>query len=209
LRILKGFTDALEDECGAALNDEGKTFLKEILKASDRMEGLIDGMLAMSRAGRAEMTCENLDLTTLVDLVYYELRHEQGTRNVDTQVAADISAWGDVRLMMTVLRNLLGNAWKYTSRTEQASIRFYTEVREGRTWYCITDNGAGFDMAQADRLFKPFTRFHRQDEFPGHGLGLATVHRIVKRHGGDIEAQAAVRQGATVRFWLAPRPADR
>ena len=209
LRILKGFTDALEDECGATLNEEGKTFLKEILKASDRMEGLIDGMLAMSRAGRAEMTCENLDLSTLVELVHYELRHAGTERNVDCQVAPGINGWGDVRLMMTVLRNLLGNAWKYTSRTEQASIRFYTELREGRTWYCITDNGAGFDMTYAERLFKPFTRLHRQDEFPGHGLGLATAQRIVRRHGGDIEATAVVKQGATVAFWLAPRPEDR
>jgi signal transduction histidine kinase len=206
LRILKGFTDALEDECGAALNDEGKTFLKEILKASDRMEGLIDGLLAMSRAGRAEMTCESLDVSTLVDLVYYELRHEQGERKVEFQVEPGINAWGDVRLMMTILRNLLGNAWKYTSRTEQASIRFYAEVRDGRTWYCVTDNGAGFDMAHAERLFQPFTRLHRQDEFPGHGLGLATVQRIVKRHGGAIEAQAAIKQGATVRFWMRPQP---
>jgi len=206
LRILKGFTDALEDECGAALNEEGKTFLKEILKASDRMEGLIDGMLAMSRAGRAEMACENIELSTLVELVYYELRHEQGDRKVECHVEPGISAWADVRLMMTILRNLLGNAWKFTSRTEQASIRFYTEVRDGRTWYCVNDNGAGFDMAHAERLFHPFTRLHRQDEFPGHGLGLATVQRIVKRHGGAIEAQAAIKQGATVRFWLRPQP---
>ena len=204
LRILKGFTEALEDECGETLNDEGKTFLKEIIKASDRMEGLIDGMLAMSRAGRAEMACENLDLTTLVELVYYELRHAETERNVECEVAPDITAWGDVRLMMTVLRNLLGNAWKYTGRTAQASIRFHVEQRFGRTWYCVSDNGAGFDMAHAERLFKPFTRLHRQDEFPGHGLGLATVQRIVKRHGGEIEAEAVAGQGATVRFWLRP-----
>jgi len=206
LRILKGFTEALEDECGETLNDEGKTFLKEIIKASDRMEGLIDGMLAMSRAGRAEMSCENLDLTTLVELVYYELRHAETERNVLCEVAPDITAWGDVRLMMTVLRNLLGNAWKYTGRTAQASIRFHVEQRFGRTWYCVSDNGAGFDMAHAERLFTPFTRLHRQDEFPGHGLGLATARRIVKRHGGEIEAEAVAGQGATVRFWLRPRP---
>ena len=206
LRILKGFTEALEDECGETLNDEGKSFLKEIIKASDRMEGLIDGMLAMSRAGRAEMSCENLDLTTLVELVYYELRHAETERNVLCEVAPDITAWGDVRLMMTVLRNLLGNAWKYTGRTAHGSIRFHVEQRFGRAWYCVSDNGAGFDMAHAERLFKPFTRLHRQDEFPGHGLGLATVQRIVRRHGGEIEAEAMAGQGATVRFWLRSRP---
>jgi signal transduction histidine kinase len=209
LRILKGFTEALEEECGPALNDEGRTFLKEILKASDRMEGLIDGMLAMARAGRAEMTCENLDMTTLAELVDYELRHDGTERQIEFKVAPGITGWGDVRLMMTVLRNLLGNAWKYTSRTPHASIRFYTEERDGQTWYCVSDNGAGFDMTHADRLFRPFTRLHRQDEFPGHGLGLATVQRIVKRHGGEILAQAAIKQGATLRFRLQPPPADR
>lgn len=208
LRILKGFAEALEDECLESLNDEGKTFLKEIIKASDRMEGLIDGMLAMSRAGRAEMACEHVDLTTLVELVYYELRHAENERKVECEVAAGITAWVDVRLMMTVLRNLLGNAWKFTGRTAQGSIRFHTEERDGCTWYCVSDNGAGFDMAHADRLFKPFTRLHRQDEFPGHGLGLATVQRIVKRHGGSIEAEAATNKGATVRFCLRPRPED-
>ena len=180
LRILKGFTEALEDECGTVINEEGRGFLKEIVKASDRMEGLIDGLLTLSRAGRAEMTCENLDLSTLVDLVTYELRHGKTEREVEFQGEAGISVWGDVRLMMTVLRTLLGNAWKYTSHTEKPVVRCFTEERDGHRWFCVTDNGAGFDMAHADRLFKPFTRLHRQDEFMGYGLGLATVHRIVK-----------------------------
>jgi len=206
LRILKGFTEALEDECGPVLNEEGRSFLREILKATDRMEGLIDGLLTMSRASRAEMCCEKLDLSTLVELVTYELRHGKTPREVDCAVAPAVTGWGDVRLMMTVLRNLLGNAWKFTSRTEPGSIRFHVEVRDGRTWYCVTDNGAGFDMSGASRLFQPFVRLHRQDEFPGHGLGLATVQRILKRHGGQIEAQSAVNQGTTVRFWLPPSP---
>ena len=206
LRILKGFADALEDECGAVINEEGKGFLKEILKASDRMDGLIDGLLTLSRAGRAEMNCENLDLSTLVELVTYELRHSKDAREVEFQGEAGVSVWGDVRLMMTVLRTLLGNAWKYTSHTDKPVVRCYTEERDGQRWVCVADNGAGFDMAHADRLFKPFTRLHRQDEFMGYGLGLATVYRIVKRHGGDIEAQAAVGQGTTIRFWLKPSP---
>jgi signal transduction histidine kinase len=116
-----------------------------------------------------------------------------------------ICAWGDVRQMMTILRTLLGNAWKYTSRTAQPVVRLYTEERDGATWICVSDNGAGFDMGQATRLFRPFTRLHRQDEFAGHGMGLATVSRIVQRHGGRIEAEGTVGKGATVRFWL-PRP---
>jgi PAS domain S-box-containing protein len=206
LRILTGFTEALDDECSAMLNDEGRTFLKEITAASGRMEGIIDGLLALARSARAEMACEVLDLTTLVDLVFYELRHGEVERAVDCHVDADLSGWGDVRLMMTVLRNLLGNAWKFTGRTVPAEIRFYSEQRDGQRWFCVKDNGAGFDMAHSARLFKPFTRLHRQDEFPGHGIGLATVDRIVSRHGGRIEAESAVGRGTTVRFTLAPRP---
>jgi PAS domain S-box-containing protein len=206
LRILTGFTEALDDECAALLNEEGRTFLKEIITASGRMEGIIDGLLALARSARAEMACEVLDLTTLADLVFYELRHGEAERPVECEVEAGLSGWGDVRLMMTVLRNVLGNAWKFTARTTPAKIRLYSERRRDALWYCVTDNGAGFDMTHADRLFKPFTRLHRQDEFPGHGIGLATVHRIVTRHGGQVEAEAAVGQGATVRFTLAPRP---
>ncbi len=206
LRILKGFADALEDECGAVINDEGRGFLREILKASDRMDGLIEGLLTLSRAGRAEMNCESVDLSTLVELVAYELRHGKIEREVEFQCEPGINVWGDVRLMMTVLRTLLGNAWKYTSHTARPAVRCYAEVRGGQRWVCVTDNGAGFDMAQADRLFKPFTRLHRQDEFVGYGLGLATVYRIVKRHGGDIQADAKVGQGTTIRFWLKPSP---
>ena len=208
LRILRGFTEALEDECGEALNEEGRSFLKEILRSSERMEGLIDALLALSRAGRAEMHCENLDLSMLADMALYDLRHAKNARAVDLEVQPGLSAWGDVRLMMVVLRTLLGNAWKYTSRTEHPEVRFYSEVRDGRSWLCVSDNGAGFDMAHAERLFQPFTRLHRNDEFPGHGLGLATVRRIVRRHGGDIEAEAVVNSGATFRFWVPPPPAD-
>jgi signal transduction histidine kinase len=208
LRVLKGFTDALDDECGGSLSEEGRIFLAEILKAADRMEGLIDGLLALSRAGRAEMTCEKLDLSTLVDLVLYELRHEKNARSVAVEIQPGMSAWGDVRLMMVVLRNLLGNAWKFTGRVEHAAIRVHSEVGGGHEWICVTDNGAGFDMAHAARLFQPFTRLHRQDEFPGQGLGLATVRRIINRHGGEIEAVAAPNQGTTVRFWIKPAPQE-
>jgi signal transduction histidine kinase len=206
LRILTGFTDALDDECAAMLNDEGRTFLKEILKSGKRMEGILDGLLALARSARCEMAPESLDLSTLVELVFYELRHGETERTVECHVDADVKGWGDVRMMMVVLRNLIGNAWKFTARTPAATIRVHAEQRDGKTWYCVSDNGAGFDMAHADRLFKPFTRLHRQDEFPGHGIGLATVSRIIQRHGGEVAAEAAMGKGVTVRFTLAPRP---
>jgi light-regulated signal transduction histidine kinase (bacteriophytochrome) len=206
LRILKGFAEALEEECGAVLNNNGRNFLSEIINASNRMEGLIDGLLTFSRAARADVARERLDLTTLIELVFYELRHTQVDRNVECHADPGLVAWGDVRQMMTVLRGLIGNAWKFTSRTDAAKIRCHAEEREGRVWICVTDNGAGFEMDQAGRLFKPFTRLHRQDEFPGHGMGLATVRRIVSRHGGEIEAESAPGRGTTVRFWLPPAP---
>jgi len=206
LRILTGFADALDDECAGTLTEDGATFLKEIRTAGARMEGIIEGLLTLARSSRAEMHAESLDLTTLVELVYYELRHSDTQRQVECHVAPELVAWGDVRLMMTTLRALIGNAWKFTGRTSPASIRVYAEERAGRTWFCVTDNGAGFDMAHAVRLFKPFTRLHRQDEFPGHGMGLATAQVIVRRHGGQIEAQSAPGVGTTVRFTLAPRP---
>ena len=206
LRILTGFTDALEEEYGARLDGEGADFLKEIRNASARMEGIIDGLLGLARSGRAEMACESLDLTTLVELVFYELRHAESGREVECEVEPGLVAWGDVRLMMTLLRALIGNAWKFTGRVAPAMIRVHSEKRDGRTWVCVTDNGAGFDMEHAARLFKPFTRLHRQDEFPGHGMGLATAHCIVKRHGGEIEAAARPGQGATLRFTLAAMP---
>jgi signal transduction histidine kinase len=206
LRILTDFTNALDDECGARLEGEGAGFLKEIRNASARMEGIIDGLLGLARAGRAEMGCESLDLTTLVELVFYELRHAESGREVECAVEPGLVGWGDVRLMMTVLRALIGNAWKFTGRVAAPAIRVHSEKRDGRTWFCVTDNGAGFDMTHAARLFKPFTRLHRQDEFAGHGLGLATVHCIVKRHGGEIEASAQPGQGASLRFTLAAMP---
>jgi signal transduction histidine kinase len=206
LRILTGFADALEDECAGTLTEDGATFLREIRTAGARMEGIIEGLLSLARSSRAEMHCESLDLTTLVELIYYELRHTESNREVQCQVAPELIAWGDVRLMMTALRAIIGNAWKFTGRTANGSIRLHSEQLNGETWFCVTDNGAGFDMAHAARLFKPFTRLHRQDEFPGHGMGLATAQVIVRRHGGAIEAESAPGAGTTVRFRLGPRP---
>jgi signal transduction histidine kinase len=206
LRILTGFADALDDETNGALSEDAATFLREIRTASARMEGIIDGLLSLARSSRAEMSCESLDLTTLIELICYELRHTDSPRQVEWHVAPDLNAWGDVRLMMTALRAIIGNAWKFTARTPAAIIRIDSEQRDGRTWFRVTDNGAGFDMAHAGRLFKPFTRLHRQDEFPGHGMGLATAQVIVRRHGGVIEAEAVPGAGATIRFCLDPRP---
>ena len=180
LRILKDSPTRSRTNAGRSLNEEGRAFLKEILKASDRMDGLIDGLLTLSRAGRAEISCESLDLGTLVELVHYELRHGTGRSRRGLRVRAGIYAWGDVRLMMTILRTLIGNAWKYTSR-RRGRRALHTESATA-TLVCVTDNGAGFDMGQADRLFQPFTRLHRQDEFAGTASALRRfTHRETAR----------------------------
>jgi signal transduction histidine kinase len=197
LRAIDGFSQALLDDCG------------EQLDAAARMAELIDDLLDLSRVTRREMQNEPVDLSALTTAIGAQLQRSEPGRHVELSVSSGLRARGDPHLLRLVLENLLGNAWKFTSRTAGASIHFYTEERDGRTWYCVRDNGAGFDMSHAERLFKPFTRLHRQDEFPGHGLGLATVQRIVKRHGGDIAAEATPNQGATVRFSLGARPSDR
>jgi signal transduction histidine kinase len=207
LRILTGFTEALQDELGDSIHGEAASFLAEILKASERMEGLIDGLLSLSRCAHAEIHHEKLDMSTLAELVFYELRHGKNSREVDCQVEPGLEAYGDVRLVTTLLRNLIGNAWKFSSRVERPAIRVSGARRDGMNWFVVEDNGAGFDMAQADRLWKPFTRLHRQDEFPGHGIGLATAHRIVTRHGGEVSAQGMPDAGAIFEFSLPPPPA--
>jgi light-regulated signal transduction histidine kinase (bacteriophytochrome) len=122
---------------------------------------------------------------------------------VALQIEAGMLVRGDARMLEVVMRNLIGNAWKYTIGTPSPLIRVYTEERDGMPCYCIADNGAGFDMGHSQRLFKPFQRLHRQDEFPGIGIGLATVQRIIHRHGGEISAEAEVGKGAVFRFTLA------
>lgn len=206
LRILSGFTEALQDELGESLDGEAASFLAEILKASDRMEGLIDGLLALSRCAHAEIHSEKLDVSTLAELVLYDLRHGKDGREVCCQVEPGLEGYGDVRLVTTLLRNLLGNAWKFTARTPGPTIRVSGERRGGMNWILVSDNGAGFDMAQAERLWQPFTRLHRQDEFPGHGIGLATAHRIVTRHGGEVLARSTPGAGASFGFSLKQPP---
>ena len=206
LRILTGFADALDDECAGTLTEDGATFLQGDPHRR-RAHGRHHRRPALARAleprGDALRVTRSRRRWSSSCTTSCAIRRSK--REVQCEVAPDLVAWGDVRLMMTALRALLGNAWKFTGRTAQASMRFHAEQRDGRTWFCVTDNGAGFDMAHAARLFKPFTRLHRQDEFPGHGMGLATAQVIVRRHGGSIEAESAPGAGTTVRFAAAPR----
>lgn len=200
LRAMSGFSQALEEDYGDQLSGGARTWLEQIRIASRNMNNLIDGILTLSRSTRGELRRDPVDLSEMARCQLAQLA--QPERPLAVEVAAGLMTRGDARMLEAVLANLLGNAWKYTGRTAAPQIRVYAEDRADGRWFCVADNGAGFDMAHADRLFKPFQRLHRQEEFPGIGIGLATVKRIIQRHGGKIEARGEVGQGATFCFRL-------
>ncbi|WP_024873180.1 ATP-binding protein [Tolumonas lignilytica] len=202
LRAMSGFSQALTEDYGPQLNEEALDYLNEINMASQRMGELIDGILILSRSTRGELRRDHVDLTLMAARILAELSRSEPTRNVQQQIADGLQAYGDERMLEAVMRNLLSNAWKYTAKKSDATIRVYAGAIENQPGFCISDNGDGFDMAHADRLFKPFQRLHRQDEFPGMGIGLATVQRIIHRHGGQITATAQPGEGATFCFTL-------
>jgi signal transduction histidine kinase len=197
-----GFSQALLEDEGGSISQDGRDLLERIRAAAGRMGLLIDDLLQLSRVSRAELRREPVDLSALGREVLEELRRREPERDVTVEVAPGVRALGDARLLRIVLENLLGNAWKFTSKRTGARITLFSEEREGRTDYAVRDNGVGFDMAYASKLFSPFQRLHKPAEFPGTGIGLATVQRIIHRHGGHIEAESSPGQGATFRFTL-------
>ena len=202
VRALDGFSAALLQDHGEKLNAEGKNMLRRVRRASQRLAALIDAMLTLSRLTRREMRVERVDLGPLARSVADSLRAAEPERQASILLPEEIEAHGDRELLRVVLENLLGNAWKFTSEQPQARIEFGVTQVDGERAYFVRDDGAGFDMAYTDKLFKPFQRLHRQKQFPGDGIGLATVERIVHRHGGRVWAEGAVNQGATFFFTL-------
>ncbi|HJW23630.1 MAG TPA: ATP-binding protein [Rhodocyclaceae bacterium] len=198
LRAVKGFSQILEESYASHLSGDGPRYLQQIRAASQKMSDLIDGILTLSRVTRGELRCDDIDLSAMAERLLAELQSGEPERRVRWDVEPGLAAQGDARMMESVMANLLENAWKYTARTPEAFIRVYREDDH----FCISDNGAGFDPSHAANLFQPFRRLHRQEEFPGIGIGLATVQRIIRRHGGEISATAAPGQGATFRFRL-------
>ena len=160
--------------------------------ATGKMEGLIDGLLDLSRLSQSELERESLDLSSLATAIAVELKAKQPDRHVDFTICSRLVANGDPRLLRVAMENLLGNAWKYTSRVSRPTIEFGADLTNGHPVYFVRDDGVGFDMSYADRLFVAFQRLHGEKEFEGTGIGLATVERIVHRHGGEIHAERQV-----------------
>ena len=202
LRAMNGFSAILMDEHGRSLDSEGRHLLAQIRSGAQHMGDLIDGLLALARSTRGEMRRDPVDLSALAERILAELARTEPERQVAWEVEPGLVARGDGRMLEALMTNLLSNAWKYTARTPQARIRFHAERSDGQRRYCVADNGSGFDSAYASRLFQPFQRLHRQDEYPGIGIGLATVKRIVERHGGAIEAEGKPGEGAQFHFTL-------
>ncbi|MBI4989060.1 MAG: PAS domain S-box protein [Rhodocyclales bacterium] len=203
LRAINGFSHALEEEYGRLLDDNGRHYLARVRAGSERMAELIDHLLELSQLSRREMNIAPTDLSFIAGEIAAELHAEEPARRVEWIIAPDVCARSDAVLLRVVLLNLLGNAWKYTSRRGEARIEFGTAEHAGRRTYFVSDNGAGFDMAHVGKLFGAFQRLHSPAEFPGSGIGLATVARVIHRHGGEVWAEGRPETGATFYFTLA------
>lgn len=208
LRAINGFAVALEEDSGHLLDDAAHEHLRQIRWASQRMADLIDGLLSLSRTVRGPLRHDLVDVSRLAQDILTELAQGDPQAPTRWEIEPGITLDGDARMISSAVGNLLGNAWKYSRQAAAPMIQLRTELREGRRWICIQDNGVGFDPAHAQRLFKPFQRLHRQDEFAGLGIGLATVLRIVQRHGGDITSDSRPGCGARFCFTLTPAPAQ-
>lgn len=202
LRRIDGFSSLLEEDFAGQLPAEGKEHLGRIRAGCRQMAQVIDSLLKLSRVMRQELDCREVDLSGLAGDIMAGLRDTEPLRKVDFRAEPGLKAEGDKVLLGEVLENLLSNAWKFTGRTETAVIEFGSAKRDGETVYFVRDNGKGFDMKYAGKLFQPFQRLHSPADFQGTGIGLTTVQRIVERHGGRIWAESAEDKGATFSFTL-------
>ena len=201
LRAIDGFSCALADEQGDKLDPEGKKYLDRVRSSVRRMTTLIDDLLHLSRITTAELERRPLDLSQLARGIVATLRQREPQRSVQVEIADALFAEADPRLARVLLENLIGNAWKFSSKQPAAQISIGKEPGADGAFF-VRDNGAGFDQASASKLFTPFQRFHHASEFEGTGIGLATVQRIVSRHGGRVWARSAPGAGATFSFTL-------
>lgn len=206
LRSIDGFSQAVLEDYAGKLDQEGRHYLQRIRHGAQRMAQLIDDMLNLARVTRGELRLERVDLSALAQEIANELARREPGREVSFQAAPGLVVTGDSRFLRVALENLLGNAWKFSSKRPKARIEFGVNRHEGQREYFVRDNGAGFDMNYAGRLFGAFQRLHTTEEYPGNGVGLATVQRIIHRHGGRVWAEGEVDKGATLFFTLPQSP---
>jgi light-regulated signal transduction histidine kinase (bacteriophytochrome) len=203
---MDGFSRALLEDYAGKLDDEGQDNLQRIRAASQRMGQLIDDLLNLSRVSRDELRRGPVDLTGIAVKIAAELSRQYPDKCFDFRIQENMTCTGDARLIQLMLENLLGNACKFSSKKPDPCIEFGTTNREEHRAFFVRDNGAGFDMALSHKLFGPFQRLHSAAEFPGTGIGLATVQRIIQRHGGQITAESAIDRGTTFYFTLPEQP---
>ena len=202
LRSIVGFSHALLEDYAGKLDAEGRDYLNRVVAATQRMGQLIDDLLKLSRVSRLEMSRERIDLSAIAQTIAGNLKKNHPERAADFIIAQGLGAYGDERLLTVVLENLLANAWKFSEKNLETVIEFGLTKAGGEPAYFVKDNGAGFDMAFADKLFNPFQRLHHAAEYPGTGIGLATVKRVINRHGGRVWIEGEAGRGTTVYFTL-------
>ncbi len=203
IRVVEGFTRIVKEDYGRLLDRVGNDHLDRVLGAAARMNLMIDALLTLARLSSQPLARQPVNLTQLAHYVVDDLRRQHPERTAQVEVDQGLAAVGDPTLLRLVLENLLGNAWKYSARSASTHIEFRREMVDGRPAFVVRDQGAGFDMRSADRLFGLFQRLHSANDFPGTGVGLASVRRIVRRHGGEIWAEAEPGRGASFHFTLA------
>jgi signal transduction histidine kinase len=202
IRVVEGFARILKEDYGRVLDRIGNDHLDRVLAAAARMNSMIDALLTLANLSAQPLARQPVNLSQLAGFVIDDLRRAAPERQVEVEIAPGMVVDGDPTLLRLVLENLLGNAWKYSARTAQARLQFNCEIQGGRQVFNVVDNGAGFDMRNADRLFGVFQRLHSANDFPGTGVGLASVKRIVRRHGGDVWAESEPGRGARFHFTL-------
>jgi light-regulated signal transduction histidine kinase (bacteriophytochrome) len=201
LRAVRGFSEVLTEQYAGQLDERGKDFLQRVTGASLQMDNLVEDLLRLSRVSRGEIQNQEIHLSPIAEDILLGLKQSEPARNVEISIAPDLRANGDARLARLVLDNLLRNAWKFTGKRERARIEFGRSEEPSAAFF-VRDNGVGFDMAYSSRLFGVFQRLHSPAEFPGSGVGLAIVQRVINRHGGRVWAEGVVNAGATIYFTL-------
>ena len=202
LRSITGFSNVLLEDYSKELDNEGKSYLKKISDSGELMGQLMDDLLKLFRVTRSDLTMEKLDLSDMARKIVSDLAENEPERKVKVTIAPDMVTLGDKNLLNLALQNLLGNAWKYSSKTAKPQIEMGITDHNGKQAYFVRDDGVGFDMVYANKLFQPFQRLHKATEFAGTGIGLASVQRIIRRHGGEVWAESRVGEGATFYFTL-------